>query len=235
MKARPSVLKRYRSKNFKRYTRNRIFRSVYPNTVYTASEHFAYGQLQFTAGTLTDVSSLQVNMNQLPQVSQYAALFRQFCIRHVTYTIVPRFGESDPNAQSYNSTLGGTVTNSTNIRMHYAVIDTPFVGPPGNEAAILQNNNVKTRMLNQRIFKIQQSNPKPEILVTSGSGANVNGTQVKDQWFNFTNATTSTGNGGQNVAHGNVQVCLMGAGVYPNGLFVADIYAKVTFSCRNPA
>lgn len=237
---RPYRIQKGKKGNFKRYKRNQLFRSVYPNAVYTASETFVmsnpFAPIQFAAGANTYSQSLQVAMNDIPQVTHYAAMFRQFCIRHVSYKIVPRWGEADLNTQSYNVLGPGStgITNSSNFRIHYAVVDTPFVGPPASEKAIVQNNNVRTRILNSRIFKIAQAHPKPELVIQTVTSAQTNMTIVGDQWFNFTDSASSTTQGGQNIPHGNVQVWVQGSGGYPNGVIIADIYAKVTFSCRNP-
>lgn len=219
----------------KTYIKSKLFRSVYPNTRYTASETFNYGVIQFGSSQLTASYALSVNMNQCPQAPLYAQLFRQFCIRHVSYKIVPRFGDSDMNALQYNITA--STPSLSNIRLHSAVVDTPFVGAPGSEGAILANNNCRTRMLNTKIFKISQANPKPETTVSFNGTTQTNNTQVKDQWFNFTDPTGSSGTtqGGQNVPHGNVQLYAISSGSNPNGFIVADIYCKITFSCRNPA
>lgn len=235
MKARPHApFKRYRKKNYRRYNQNKLFRSVYPNAVYTASENYNWGTLTIPAGGNTASNSLNIAMNSIPQVQDYAKLFRQFCVKHVTYKLVPRFGEVD-----VNNTLSNFVTSGTgyasNGRMHYSIVDTPFVGAPGSEGAILQNNNVKTRLLSGKIIKISQAHPKPETTVSFNGSNQTNSTLVGDQWFNFTDATASTTNGGQNVVHGNVQVYILCPGNFPNGLIMFDVYAKVTFACRNPA
>lgn len=224
---------RYRKK--KMMKSNRLVRvgrkvSLYPNAVYTASENVTLsGAISIPSGGNTASGTFSVNMNMLPQITSYADLFRQFCIKRVTYTVVPRYGGADINAQLYNQ--ANSTPNGSKFRFLYSVIDTPFVGAPGSEADMLQNNNVKIRYLNNNIIKIRQYNPKPDITVTSGS-VQVNSTSVAPQWFNLTGGQTT--NGGQNVNHGNVQFYITTPGSFPNGIIVADVYAKITFSLRNP-
>ena len=226
--SRKKAARRYRKSNMMRR-----FYSIVPKT-YTAQENCVLSALTITlpAGGNTASGVFSISMNALPQVTDYASLFRQFCIRSVKYTIVPRYGQTETNAQFYNQSL--PITHTGNFRFLYCVNDTPFVSAAPSEADMLQNNNTRITYLNDKIFAIRQAKPKPETTVTIGTG----GTQVnmsltgKDQWFNFTGGQTS--NGGQNVNHGNVQYYVTGAGSFPNGAIIADVYASVIFSCRNP-
>ena len=58
----------------------------------------------------------------LPQASNYASLYKQFCIKRLQAIVVPRFNSFDPN------TLGGggsLATSWVQPRLTYAVNDTP--------------------------------------------------------------------------------------------------------------
>lgn len=104
------------------------------------------------------------NMGQIPQLAQYANLYRKYRILKCTVFIVPYFNSYDANAQAYN--YASTVNSFGQPRIVYSIDDTPTGAPPGSELEVLNNNGCKIKTMSNTTkitFK-----PVPNIKDTNG-------------------------------------------------------------------
>lgn len=155
---------------------------------------------------------LGTGLNLLPQFAQYAALYNQYRINWVQYTIVPQWDSFDPNA--------GTAAISL-PRIAYSIQDTgsDLANPPTSELNVLTDNGAKIRMLD-RIVKISHR-PVASVGVALPTGG-FNGRSQKGQWLDIQ---------GGNVTHGYVNYWITGAVATA---LTFKCYAKVSFSLKDP-
>lgn len=185
--------------------------------VYT--EVFTTGSIPVNAG-----GTFYTTFSQIPQCGQYALLYKQFCIKKLEVTLMPRLNSYDPN------TAGSVGASFWAPRIAYSIDDTPSVINPTSELDVLTDNGVKVVSLTKPIK--MTCYPKPSInSIESGSGNAVSTRQRKLVWFNQRNA--EVGNDGWSVAHGNIRYWISSNPLL--GDYEFDVYYKVTFACRDPA
>lgn len=213
--------------------RSRVPRAMsLKTTERTFSEMFAGAPLLCNSGTNDASGVLTVSLSSLPQVASYSQLYRQFCIRKVTWTLIPRFNSADQNGATYN----GLVASSTGWslgRFTYSIADTPGVVAPTNEIQVLQDNGAKIVSTARKIVITHR--PKPNLFDPVQISSNPLYRINAPVWFN-TDATGQGAYSGTGVIHGGVrwflQVPANGATSQP---FVTyDVYGKITFSVRDP-
>lgn len=192
-------------------------------------------KLAFPMRTFTEVynaGGLSVNsggvftttMSAIPQAGQYAALYKQFCIKKLEVTLIPRLNSFDPN------TAGGTGLSFWLPRIAYSVDDSPDVLPPLSELDVLTDNGVKLVSMDKPIKMVCY--PKPSIQsIESGSGNPVATRQKKQVWFNHRNPDVAAD--GWSVQHGSIRYWISANTLLSD--FQFDVYHKVTFACRDPA
>lgn len=168
----------------------------------------------------------KVRITDIPQLAQYAALYKQYRINWVKHILIPEFaGDSqDGNSAVYNaSTLLGYLGMS---RIAYAIQDSPDVQAPANEQEVLECNGAKTKVIGKK-FSVAHK-PVPDVQAIVGAGGNQIWSRQKfKQWFNFD--TVFVGN---NPEHGAIQVCITQPGA--NLQVRYHHYVKISFSLRDP-
>lgn len=161
---------------------------------------------------------LAVSMNQIPQYTDYQALYNQYCIRSVQFIIMPEYDMYDSN----NSPTGA-VAAVTAPRFVYAINDSAQQTAPTTEVDVLSDNGAKIRMLDRPI-KIR-FRPVAQVRVTD-SNSNLVYETKKNRWLGFQDAS---------VAHSGVAWAI--TQTVPNSVLAlpaCNVYAKITFSLRDP-
>lgn len=185
---------------------------------HTFTEVFNNGNIPVNAG-----GTFYTTFSSIPQAAYYANLYKQFCIKKLEVTLMPRVNSFDPN------TAGGTGLSFWEPRIAYSIADTPNVINPTAEGDVLTDNGVKLRSLSKPL-KIT-CYPKPSVGLTNIDGAPVAVRQRKAMWFNQRN--NEVGNDGWSVPHGSIRYWISANPLL--GDYQFDVYYKVTFAVRDPA
>lgn len=168
----------------------------------------------------------KVRISDIPQLSQYANLYKQYRINWVKVMLVPDFNtsSSDMNSADYNASVA--VASTGIARIAYAINDSPQLTNPASETVVLTDNGCKIKPIRDKwscSFK-----PVPDVAVIGGSTSNPIWTRQKyRQWFNFDLVTT-----GNNPLHYGVSyfITQVGTGTALN----FSVFYKVSFTLRDP-
>lgn len=185
--------------------------------------------INLTPGTGTG-KVFKVRITDIPQVNQYADLFKQYRINWCKVMILPKLNTevADANAALYNLENAGHWMG--NARIVYAIQDSPAVAEPVTEDEVLRDNGCKIKS-----FKSKWScsfKPVPDVAQTNALGNPIYTRQKYRQWFNFDTALT-----GNNPEHGAVcaYISLPGTAAaeqpFQQTYFV---YYKLGFTLRDP-
>lgn len=164
-------------------------------------------------------------ITDIPQIAQYANLYKQYRINWIKVMIIPdyNYNASDRNAAQYNATIPTGYVGMS--RIAWAVNDSPALVAPANEAQLLEDNGCKVRSVGTKWA--QSFKPVPDVSTVSNTGGNIAVRQKYKQFFNFDTVTT-----GNNPLHYGVSYWL--THLNP-GLDVGyNVYYKVSFSLRDP-
>lgn len=185
----------------------------------TFTETYRLGTVINPAGGTGTVAGIwKVKMNDLPQLTDYAALYNQYCIKRVTLTIVPSYNVFDSNN-------GPAVTPSgvTAPRLVFAINDSAQQPVPVSESDVLTDNGCKIRMLTRPI-KIS-FRPVAEVAMGISTGGFVSESK-RLRWLSFVNPE---------VLHAGVSYAIT---QFVNSTVDNDpmctVYAKITFGLRDP-
>lgn len=211
--------------------RARLVRAYNPSPTFVET-FTAAAPLVVTPGTATGVA-FKISMNDIPQVTQYAALYKQYRINWARIMLIPRINTvaSEANAAIQNALIAPANQWYGMGRIAWAIQDSPNVNPPASEQEVLQCNGAKVRAMGtkwQCSFK-----PVPDVALATTAGAAAYTRSRYRQYFNF---DTSTGLG--NIKHGAVVAFITLPGNVPVGQEPFDqlyeLYWKVSFSLRDP-
>lgn len=207
--------RRRRAANRRRGNRKSNIRTL----SHTFTEVLALDSLPVNAGGV-----FYTTFSQIPQAASYAALYKQFCIKKLQVTLMPRLNSFDPN------TAGGTGLSFWAPRIAYSIADTPSVMNPTSELDVLTDNGVKVVSLGNKPVKMT-CYPKPSVAMIGADSNPVAVRQRKAVWFNQRNAEVA--NDGWSVPHGNIRYWISANPLLSDYQF--DVYYKVTFAVRDPA
>lgn len=199
----------------------RRMRVARPLRVYsqTFTEVYTTGSIPVNAGGV-----FSTTFSAIPQCAQYATLYKQFCIKKLEVTLMPRLNSYDPN------TAGSVGLSYWAPRLAYSIDDTPSVINPTSELDVLTDNGVKVVSLGSKPIKMTCW-PKPSISSVNVDGGKVATRQRKMVWFNQRNGEVT--DDGWSVPHGNIRYWISSNPLLSDYQF--DVYYKVTFACRDPA
>lgn len=184
----------------------------------TFTETYRLPTILQNPGTGIATGIWKVRMADLPQLTDYSALYNQYCIKRVVLTIIPAYNV-------YDSNNGPAVTPSaiTAPRLVYAINDSAQQAVPGTESDVLTDNGCKIRMLT-RPMKIAFK-PVAEVALGMSTGGFVSESK-RLRWLSFTNSEC---------LHAGVSYAIT---QYVNSTADTDplchVYAKVTFGLRDP-
>ena len=134
-----------------------------------------YAPAQITTSSTVDTfGALQFNLNQIPNVAEFTALYDQYQIKGIQWTLLPR----------WNSGEGGdpTVVNNNLISPVFTVLDYDDATAPSSLDDLMQYQNLKqTRnaVPHRRYFK-------PQVLISNYRTALTTGyAPKKNQWLDI--------------------------------------------------
>lgn len=194
-----------------------MYRKKRMNPVPTFTETYTIPVIN-TGTTGTAAGLLATAMDQIPQWTDYQALYNQYCIRSAQFIIMPEYDQYDSNNSATATTAAVTAP-----RLVYAINDSAQQVAPTSEVQVLQDNGAKIRTLDRPI-KIR-CRPVAQVATTDSNG-NPQFETRRSRWLSFQNAGT---------AHSGVAWAL--TQTIPNsvlGLPAMKVYVKVTFSLRDP-
>lgn len=192
----------------RRVVRRKVMRGFNPNPMFT--ETFVAGTVAGNSGGIFNVS-----INQMPQVTQYSALYNQYKITSLKVMLVP-----DLNSFDGTQTLNGAGMP----RIAYAINDTPDDPPPVTENDILSDNGCRIRTLTSKLAI--RCSPKPQ-RPNASLGVEVIDTR-SSPYFTFAQA------GQTNPVYSGIAYWIsqiLSGGAVVNRFHV---YYKVTFMLRDP-
>lgn len=153
---------------------------------------------------------LGITFSQIPQYLQYGALYNQYRVNWIKYTLVPQWTSFDPN---------GSVASAP--RIAYAIQNTPNEAAPLSEAQVLTDNGVRIRMLNKPVSFSHR--PVPDIgtsVATGGFTPYV--ARPGQQWMSLQDGSV--------VPHGYINYWISGPTATP---LLFKTYVKVSFSLKD--
>lgn len=162
---------------------------------------------------------LRVQMDMLPQLSQYSALYQKYRILKVKYLFLGTYNTQASDINVAQANLGTAVTYGMG-RIVTVVNDSPAAPFPTTEDSVLTCNGAKVISARPK-FTITHR-PVPNLLDASGSQIT-----MKSPYINFVTS-------GFNVEHGavNWSYTLPGSNQALDPQYV--VYAKITFQLSDP-
>lgn len=140
-----------------------IARRVYnPSPVFTESYVLPReSNLQVNTGFV-----LSTNIEKIGQIAQYKALYTKYKILSCKFMLMPYYsaGSADQNATAYNNSQGQPI--SADARVVYAINDSPNQVAPPTEAAVLQDNGCRIRMIKNKLAI--RCKPVPDLQLANG-------------------------------------------------------------------
>lgn len=218
-----------RAPKFKAPRRRRVFKSrvprgirsnprpVFTETCRLLQPNTAPGVVyQMTSNSL---GQLRVQMDMLPQLSQYSALYQKYRILKVQYLCLGTYNTQSSDINAAQANLSTAVTYGMG-RVAFVVQSSPGVPSPGSENDVLTCNGAKVISARPK-FTITHR-PVPNLLDSSGSRIT-----MKSPFIDFVSS-------GFNVEHGavNWSYILPGSNPQLDPLYV--VYAKITFQLSDP-
>lgn len=231
MYRRRALARKPRRKNYRKRRAVRKLRTTAKPRHHIFSETFKASNLIInndgSASTL-QAQQLGANIGSIQQLASYKALYDKYRILKLTWTIIPKFGLTEPNQAEANIGMAGPY--DSNIRMHYRKSwnSSGSVFPP-DELTMLQLNGVKTRLMGKSPIKISMRYPvTQEAYATSST---VPGTifQEKNKWCSFNDSVYPN--------HGDLTVftaCDSTGLLAQTGTVCATVFCKVTFAVGDP-
>lgn len=150
-----------------------------------------------------------VRFNQIPQVLQYATLYRQYRINWFKVTLLPDWNSFD---------VKNTTETINAPRMVFAIDDTGNAAPPVNEADVLEDNGCKIIQLTKPVS--MSCRPSAAVGMNASTGGNVY-TNKKMRWLDVTRT---------DITHSGIRYWISNGGTP----IAFRVYIKVSFSLKDP-
>lgn len=169
-------------------------------------------------------------ISDIPQVAQYFTLYKQYRINWIKAILVPDYNYdiAEPNQGAANVLAVPPFGAQGMARIAFAVNDSPQLGVPPNEAAVLADNGCKIQTIRNKwsvSFK-----PVPDVAQIGTAAAPVWSRQKYRQWFNFADLALP----GNNPLHYGVSYFITQPVNAPANPARFNLYYKVSFSLRDP-
>lgn len=162
---------------------------------------------------------LRVQMDMLPQLSQYSSLYQKYRILKVQYLCLATWNTQSSDINAAQSNLSTAVTYGMG-RIAHVIQSSPGVPLPVNEDSVLTCNGAKVIAAGPK-FTITHR-PVPNLLDSSGSQVT-----MKSPFINFVPS-------GFNVEHGAVDWSYILPSSNPALDPLYAVYAKITFQLSDP-
>jgi hypothetical protein len=128
------------------------------------------------------------NLNNLPDYAQYTAVFDQYRIKYLKFTLIPRY-DSFAGNDTTDTTLPG-VTNQAGVMVHVIIDPSSIITPSGS----YNSTNLNTFMENGRVKTYSGNKPITFTVKYPCIADDVNGTasskHIRAPWINTTNFIT---------------------------------------------
>ena len=220
-----------RAPKFKAPRRRRVFkprvprgvRSFNPRPVFTETCRLqvvnTISPPQYYQMRSNQTGQLRVQMDMLPQLSQYSTLYQKYRILKVQYMMLGTWNTQSSDLNSAQTNLSTSVIYGMG-RIAHVIQSSPAAPAPGTEDDVLTCNGAK--VISARPKFVITHRPVPNALDSSG-----NQITLKNQFINFVTS-------GFNVEHGSVDwsYTLPGSNQALDPLYV--VYAKITFQLADP-
>lgn len=165
---------------------------------------------------------LTFNINEVPQIAQYNALYQKYRILKASVLLVPQYVQQDQNSASYNA--GANIYAFGQGRMAWAVNDSPGLVNPGSELSVLQDNGCKIRPVKNSL----RMSCRPVPLYEDANGILMT---VKKNWLNFQLAPAPADPKHFGITYWYTQPVVGTTPLVNNDLIV---YVKLTFQLADP-
>lgn len=189
-----------------------------PSPVFTETADFGSFAVQPSTGLFT--SQLSCQLNSIPQIANYTALYNQARILKVTYLLMPNYNMFTQGTDVALATLPVSAP-----RIVYSIQDTSAAPPPVAEIDVLTDNGCKIRQFTKPLKITCRPTPALSEGISTGGFAAVN---VKGRFLTLnTNGLT--------VPHVGVNYAVtQDAWATANPPLQWQVYAKITFQLRDP-
>nr|WAE42897.1 MAG: capsid protein [Cressdnaviricota sp.] len=187
----------------------------------TFTETFKHGSLLPNAGFM-----LAPRISQIPQITQYNALYQKYRILKVQYLIFPTWtGGENQNTAIFNSASGPSVppglTSVGTSRFVHVVDNSPDQSTPISESAVLTENGCKLSFLDK--MKKLRCRPVPDL-----KDANGNALTMKGKYINF------AGGGNPDITHYGIRGWITQEISTGTSAIKYEVYCKLTFQVAEP-
>lgn len=172
-----------------------------------------------------------VKFNYLPQWTNYQQLYNQFKIMKVKYTFLPRFNSFDPCCPL---NLDSGEYRILNARIVTAIQDTPSLQTLTSENNVLTMNGSVVRSVTRPFYITHRPKPIIEQYVPGGGSVGAQVSSRSQMFINFDGNASHP----EQIDHAGVAFWVTVNGDGPaapdNIVTLYDVYAKITFVCRDP-
>lgn len=210
---------RFVRKGARAAARMRLYNRPRFNTTPSFTETFKVSEI-LSNNTGVTAGLLSTSLSQIPQYLDYTALYNQYCIRSVQFIIMPSYDQYD------STNLPANPAAITAPRLVYAINDSAQQVAPTTELDVLTDNGCKIRMLDKPV-RIRCS-PVAQVGMSASTGGFVSESK-RNRWLSTANPE---------IVHTGVSYAISQS--VPTDRDDADVppyatlYAKVTFSLRDP-
>lgn len=205
--------------------RRYLKRKTNPQPTFVETFHKRADDLLIQGGTGAG-KVFKVKITDIPQVSQYANLYKQYRINWIKVQLIPTYNTDNADVNSANYNIANTVPEIGMCRIAYSIQDSPGVTTPATEQEVLEDNGAKVKTVKSMWHC--SCKPVADITEQVAGGGVIPVKQKYRQWFNFDTATVAN-----NPDHGSIvaYLTLPGSGA---GYVNYNAYYKVNFSLRDP-
>ena len=199
--------------------RRLLRRLINPSPTFT--EMLQAGQLFAGAGGV-----FKASMAALPELSQYSALYSQYCIKRLEVILLPTYSSQEQNQAQSNFVNPVTTLGVAQSRLAYAINDTSNEPNPLNELSVLEDNGCRVVPILSKAIRLSCAPVADVGVVDRNSILGVSVAESKKhRWLSF--------DSGSEILHSGISYWISGAstGSAPP---VVDVYYRITFSVRDP-
>jgi len=167
------------------------------------------------------------NMDHIPQLSQYTALYQKYRILKAAILVLPEYTGAEQNQAEENSSNSRSSFGQS--RMALAINNSPAVPVPATELDVLKDNGAKVKSLTPRGIRVS-CRPVPNLNIGSNqAGVGAQSITLRKKYLNL-NAVNG------NIDHYGISWWLTQIGPVPASATknIGIVYVKLTFQLADP-
>jgi hypothetical protein len=167
------------------------------------------------------------NMDHIPQLAQYSALYQKYRILKAKLLILPEYSLAEQNQAEENSSQSRSSFGQS--RVAFAVNTSPAVPAPATELDVLKDNGARVRSLTPNGIRMSCS-PVPNVSVDSNQAG------VGNQSITFRKKFLNLAAQNGNIDHYGISWWLSQIGPVPASSTknLGVVYVKLTFQLADP-